>query len=355
LHSGTENVVNPSERRRESDHDEKRDPPLRVLVVDDDPTYQAYVAALTRRLGCRVDTAGDGEEALQLIRSCPYDVLIIDFEMPRMDGIVLITHTRNEGPHRDSYAVMLTSHDDVETKLTALHAGFDDFLIKAHTELELVAKLAAARRVAARQRNLDVALRDLYGLATHDELTGIFNRRFFVEETSRMLEEATPLCLILFDLDGFKQINDTFGHLAGDRVLRDAGALFQRNTRTEDLIARLGGDEFVMVVARLPLADVQRIAARLTDDIGALQWSAGPEMFGVGVTTGIASTGLLDVPSLERLLDVADRDLYKNKWLRKHPEERRPSLYLYPRAEGILREMPDPPASTERKKEPPRI
>jgi two-component system cell cycle response regulator len=276
-----------------------------------------------------VDVAGDGEHALLRFAEKQFDVAVIDLEMPRLNGLDLIARLRAQESTKGLYALMLTGRGEMETKLTALNAGFDDFLAKGSPEEEIVAKLEVARRIVARQRTLDATVRELYGLATRDELTGVFNRRFFVLEAERMLAAGDAINIVLFDLDDFKKVNDDFGHLAGDRVLRDIGALFHRNTRPEDLIARYGGDEFVMVVPHLELPAIERMIERLSAEVQALQWSVDAEQFSIGVTTGVASSRLIAQASLPQLLDVADRDLYKNKWVRRHPGER-PELYTYP-------------------------
>jgi diguanylate cyclase (GGDEF)-like protein len=119
--------------------------------------------------------------------------------------------------------------------------------------------------------------------------------------------------VVLFDLDEFKHINDTYGHLAGDSVLRDVGALFLRSTRPQDLIARYGGDEFVLVVQGLFPHEARQIAARLQREIGALRWAVGERSFTIRVTTGFAASHHLPNPEVPRLLQAADRDLYRNK------------------------------------------
>jgi diguanylate cyclase (GGDEF)-like protein len=314
------------DRRRGLPSDAVR--PLRLLVADDDVNYRAYVAALTRRLGFWVDTADDGKAALERLAHGTYDLIILDHEMPRMTGIQTIAQVRADESLKGLYAIMLTGREDIDTKLTALEAGFDDFLTKTSSEPEIVAKIVAARRLASRHRTMDVAIRDLYGLATRDDLTGTFNRRFFISEAERLLAEGTPVNVVLLDLDDFKQINDSFGHLAGDRVLRDVGTTLHTHTRADDIVARFGGDEFVIAIPQLGADAVERIAERLTAAIESLQWDM-PPLFQIRASAGIASSHLLSQPTLVQLITVADRDMYKNKWLRKHPGTR-PELYEYP-------------------------
>ena len=306
------------DRRRTDDPADAE--PLRLLVADDDADYRAYIVALTRRVGFVVEAVPDGQAAIEALAAGNYHAAAIDHSMPRLTGIELIARVRATDETRGIYAVMLTGHEDMDTKIAALHAGFDDFVAKSSAEVEVVARLAAARRVAARQRKMDVAIRELYGLATRDELTGLFNRRFFMAEVDRMLAQGIPVSVILFDLDDFKQVNDTHGHLVGDSVLRDVGALFHRSTRPQDIVARLGGDEFVMAVPLLHLEDIERIAARLASDVHALRWVVDGGAFTLGISTGIASSRLLPQPTLPRVLNAADGDMYKNKWLRKHPD-----------------------------------
>ena len=315
--------------RRRTDLEAGDAPPLRALLVDDDEQYRAYLKVMVRRLGFDVTTAGDGAEAVGLLRECQaWDLLIVDCEMPRMNGLEFIAAMRRDPACSDTYAMMLTGRTDVETKIVALREGFDDFLVKSSADIEIIAKLGAARRLISRQRRLDATVRELYGLATRDELTGLFNRRFFFSEADRLLADGVEVSLLFFDLDDFKRINDTFGHLAGDRILRDVGALFLRRTRHEDLIARYGGDEFVMLLTRMRLEEVEAFAARVSREISGMQWTFGTETFSVGVTTGYASSQFLADATIAQLLSAGDRDLYKNKWLRQNPGLD-PGLYEY--------------------------
>jgi diguanylate cyclase (GGDEF)-like protein len=316
-------------RRRTDAAADGESTPLRALIVDDDEQYRAFLKVMVRRLGFAVTTAGDGEEAVHLLRDChAFDLMLVDCEMPRMNGLEFVAALRRDTACADTYAMMLTGRTDVETKLAALREGFDDFLVKSSQDVELVAKLGAARRLIARQRRLDATVRELYGLATRDELTGLFNRRFFFSEADRILAEGLEVSLVFFDLDDFKHINDTYGHMGGDRILRDIGALFLRGTRHEDLIARYGGDEFVMLVQKLRLPEVEAFAMRIAAEIARMQWAFGDDTLGVTVTTGYACSELLPHPTIAQLLGAGDRDLYKNKWLRRNPTGD-PTLYEY--------------------------
>jgi diguanylate cyclase (GGDEF)-like protein len=323
-------MLNPPARRH-NDHDHPIDPPsVRVLLVDDDENFRAWLTQLMRRLGFAVECADDGDSALTVLRrEGNVDLLISDYQMPRVDGFDLIRRIRADPALSNQYAVMLTAMDDVESKVAALTIGYDDFLAKSCTEVEVIAKVVAAKRVVSRQRILQTAAREWEVLATRDELTGVATRRTLFDEAERHLREGRSIGVSIIDLDDFKPVNDTFGHLTGDRILRDLGALFVARSRANDLIARYGGDEFLLLVVDLPLDDLTGATDRLVGEIETQQWTCGDATFGVTATSGMAHSSLIADATLEQLLDAADRDLYAKKWLKKNPGERN-DLYEYP-------------------------
>ena len=338
--------------RRRTDQEAASITRFRALVVDDHENYREYVTSLVSRFGFEVTSCADGAEALEVLSNDVhlFDLLVIGCEMPGVGGFELIKEVRTSEIHRGAYAILFTGREDVETRIHALGAGFDDSMSKSASELEIGAKFGAARRLIARHRQLDDRVRELYGLATRDELTGLFNRRFFFAEAESLLEEGKVANLVFFDLDEFKPINDNLGHLAGDRILRDIGSLFLQRTRSEDLIARYGGDEFIMLVPKLSPPEVEALAHRMAAEIGSAQWIFGTDIFSVGVTTGISCSSLLEKPTLKQLLSAGDRDLYKNKWVRKNPDED-PSLYEYDGArDAHVVELLTLTESVERKK-----
>jgi two-component system cell cycle response regulator len=291
-----------------------------ALVVENDGPYRDYLTSLARRIGFAAEEATDGEGALASLARGPADFILVDQDVPRVNGVDLISRVRSNEEAKDVYAVMLTGKDDVEMKLSALAAGFDDLVPKSSAEDELVAKITAARRIVARQRALSEKMHEMYGLAMHDELTGVFNRRFLLAELARLLNDGATIGLVLFDLDDFKIVNDTFGHLAGDRVLRDLGALFHGTTRPDDLIARYGGDEFVLITRDVPAHELTRIADRIAGEIRCLKWAANETTFSINVTAGVAASATAASPA--ELLEAVDRALYRSKGERKKPGDR---------------------------------
>jgi two-component system, cell cycle response regulator len=318
----------PVRRRHDSDHPIEA-MSAHVLVVDDDENFRAWLSLLMRRLGFSVASAGDGEEALVRMHESAFDLLVCDLEMPRMNGLEVIRVVRSTPALSNQYAVMLTSHENVQTKVASLEAGYDDFLAKSCTEVEVVAKVIAAKRMLARQRLMSVAMREWQTLATRDELTGVATRRTFFQCAERYLGEGRLIGVAIIDLDGFKPINDTYGHLTGDRILRDIGSLFLNRTRADDLISRFGGDEFLLLVVDQPLHDLTGAAERLTSEVSSLQWTCDTTTILVSATSGIAHSSLLPRATIEQLLEAADRDLYAKKWLKKNPGAS-PHLYEYP-------------------------
>lgn len=306
-------------RRRHDGDPTDTSPSVHVLLVDDDDNFRFWLAALMRRLGFAVETAIDGVDGLEKLKLRPFDLVISDLEMPRMNGLELIREIRAIPALTGQYAVMLTSHDDLQSKVTALTTGYDDFLTKSCTEVEVSAKVVAAKRMLSRQQLLSVAVREWQTLAMRDELTGVASRRTFFDEAERHLAEHRETGVAILDLDAFKRVNDTFGHLTGDRILRDVGALFLGRTRSQELLARYGGDEFVLLIADQPLEDLTGAATRLVQEIAALQWTANDVVIQISATFGVAHSSLLPNATVEQLLEAADRDLYAKKWVRKNP------------------------------------
>ena len=306
-------------RRRSDSEQHPLLSPMTALIVDDETSYRTYLTSLAEKVGFTADGAVDGPGALSMLSNSRYDLIVVNLETCNLNALEMIAQIRADDLTRNTYTILVTSTDEPERKISALNAGYDDFLLKSAPELSIVASLVAARRLVARQHTFDEVVRDLYGLASRDELTGVFNRRFLMSETEKLLRQGAPVTVVLFDLDRFKRINDTFGHLVGDRVLRDIGALFQRRTRPEDLVARYGGDEFVMVVTGSPFYLVETVADRLVSEIRKLEWTVAPDKFSVGATIGLGSSHFLTDATLPQLLDAADRDLYKHKTERQQP------------------------------------
>ncbi|MGZ8834049.1 MAG: GGDEF domain-containing protein, partial [Thermoanaerobaculia bacterium] len=180
-------------------------------------------------------------------------------------------------------------------------------------ESEILAKIRSAARRIEMERQLHLQNEELQALALTDDLTGIANRRALFRAGEKILADRRLLTVVLFDLDRFKQINDTFGHLAGDRILADVAASFNNNTRYGDIIGRYGGDEFVMLLPDTDLEEARQLSDRMLAKIRQLTWTISDTVLSVTAQSGIAvSSG---GNTLSDLLTLCDKALYKGKRL----------------------------------------
>lgn len=305
--------------RRRSDFEPKPvESKLRILAVDDDPSYLRYVKVVLMRAGFHVDVANDGATAIQRVSDgCDIDLLLIDLTMPGIDGIETVRRIQNECRVPGLYTILLTASEGTETKLRALDSGLDDFLTKNSSESEIVAKIRSAARRLEMERRLHLQNEELQTLALTDELTGIANRRALFRAGQEALTSGRALSVVLFDLDRFKQINDTFGHLTGDHILADVAATFKANTRYGDIIGRYGGDEFVLLLPDTGADEAHQISERILDKIRQLSWAISDRQLTVSAQYGIASS----VPgsTLSDLLSRCDEALYRGKGQRNIP------------------------------------
>jgi len=229
--------------------------------------------------------------------------------MPVMDGIATLRAIQQRAGERALYSILLTAHSGSETKLRAYASGFDDFVAKGESDEELVAKVRSAARRLEMERQLHLDNQRLERLAFTDELTAIGNRRTLFRAFDELNVARREFSVVLFDLDGFKKINDAYGHAMGDRVLVDVAGCLKAKTRVGDVIARWGGDEFVLLVADAAAPDAQRIAERITQAIAALEWKTSSATVHVRASFGVAAgtDDLLDA------LQKCDVQLYRNK------------------------------------------
>ena len=286
---------------------------FRVLAVDDDPAYLRYLSLILRRAGFQVELAEHGLVAIERMRSLPpIDILIVDLAMPDLDGIETVSRIQRHVNSPALYTVLLTANNSSDVKLRALEAGLDNFLTKDSSDSELVAELRSAARRLQMERRLAHENEELQELALTDELTGIANRRALLRTGEQLLKSGRPLTVVLLDLEKFKQINDTLGHFAGDRVLHEVAAVLKANSRLGDVIGRYGGDEFVLLLPETSIQNARMIARRITHAIRQPMWNLAAHPVRIGAQCGIAVFPG-EGATLNELLAVCDKRLYRAK------------------------------------------
>jgi two-component system, cell cycle response regulator len=295
----------------------------RVLVVDDDELVRARLAALLRLGGYEVLTAGSGEEALRVLNTTDCQIVLTDWQMPRMDGLELCRAVRLRDSKSYVYVLMLTVRNGTRDTLMGLAAGADDYLVKGASAPEILARVKVAQRITRLEHSLRTLNRENRRLSVTDPLTGAYNRRYLMRYLPREVERARryrrPLAVLSCDLDRFKGINDGFGHEAGDQVLqsfftRAAGCIREAT----DWIARTGGEEFVLVLPETSLHGANCVAKKLCHLLASqpILTDAGPlaVTVSIGVTAAETPQELASVSALE-LLRAADHYLYVSKRL----------------------------------------
>ena len=287
-----------------------------VLVAEDDPIFRRLFESRLQSWGYRVITAEDGTEAWELLqRRNTADLLILDWIMPGVDGIELCRRIRATQQDRYRYILLVSGKDEKQDVVSGLEAGADDYLTKPFDIGELRARVRAGIRILTLQHELIQAREALRFQATHDDLTGLWSRgttlHLLKGELERGLRARTPTGILMIDVDHFKRVNDTFGHLNGDTVLIEAARRIDRSVRIYDFVGRYGGEEFLVVLSNCTLEDLQKIAER-----ARRAFAEAPVMMRDGeVSVTVSIGGAMasgEVPELG-LLSAADSALYEAK------------------------------------------
>jgi two-component system cell cycle response regulator len=285
-----------------------------VLVAENSDSIRAELLRQLGERGHRVAGTGDGEEAIALVgRELP-DVVLLDHELPGLDGMTVLDRLRADDRLAAVPVIMLTHSSDPELLVEALRRGAHDYLRKPFDPAELDARVMAALRVKRLHDALLEANRRLARQALTDDLTGLANRRHGAHQLEREValgvRQGRLLALVRIDVDHFKAINDTHGHQAGDQVLAEVARRLAEAVRGGDELARWGGDEFVAILPGTDKPGALRAAERLRAAVSAAPIAAAETMLDVTVSVGWAHWAG-DTP--DDLLARADRALYRAK------------------------------------------
>ncbi|MBI3811820.1 MAG: diguanylate cyclase [Nitrospirae bacterium] len=297
---------------------------MSVLIVDDSKeTRREIIQTLRKDESIKfVFEANNGLEALRLIQDAKVDLILTDLIMPEMDGFKLIETIRSDERFNDVPVILLTVRSNLEDRVKGLELGAWDFLVKPVHPVELNARVRAMLRLKDLQDKLKVRVRQLERLSIVDELTGLYNKKYLIEflrrEINRSKRFGFMLSCIMMDVDHFKKINDSHGHLRGDRVLKELGKLVGDALRSYDFAARYGGDEFTVVLPQQNNPDgAKDLADRIRKTIENHTFSkvASNRPLRITVSMGIATLIPENNHDYEVPLERADTALYKAKSL----------------------------------------
>ena len=291
---------------------------MRVLIADDSLVMRRLLEVTLAGWGYDVVTAADGAEAWQVLKadSAP-PLAILDWIMPIRTGPELCRLVRALGRERYTYLLLLTSKSQREDIVEGMGAGADDYVTKPFDQHELEVRVRAGRRILDLQEQLMQAREELRIQATHDSLTGCWNRATVMDilarELARSKRERSWLGLTMFDLDHFKIINDTYGHAAGDVALKEVVSRMHHSVRPYDAIGRYGGEEFLVILPGCDEAAIQSQSERMRQSI-----MASPILFNDVPLSVSASFGATSAPpgndlTLDQLMQNADEALYRAK------------------------------------------
>lgn len=278
-----------------------------ILIVDDDELVRRTLSVLVSSLGYHCLVAGDGVEAIAVLKSTAVDLVFTDIVMPGMDGLQLLAHVIEN--YKGTDVIISTGYHEKASYSEVIKAGALDFIKKPIDQAELEAKLARA----IRERTM---MRELERLSMQDALTSIFNRRAFDERFSDEVERAHrqnyPLMLAIIDVDNFKQYNDKYGHQEGDKVLINLAHILQECTRESvDMCFRLGGDEFGVLLPQATANQGTEIVQRIL--LSFVEQNFGIITLSIGLVSCQRNENVHREDDERAIKERADRAMYDAK------------------------------------------
>ncbi|MDM8564672.1 diguanylate cyclase [Candidatus Halobeggiatoa sp. HSG11] len=281
-----------------------------ILIVDDEPNNLDVLNNCLHSAGFKVLAATNGEMALKRVAYKKPDLILLDINMPKMDGFETCKRLRENESTKDTPVIFVTALADIETKLKAFHAGGVDYITKPFVEEEVLARV----RVHIR---LEKTLERLEELSMTDTLTGAFNRRSVYKVLAQQIErtkkakECFVLCYI--DIDNLKIINDNYGHAEGDVLISTVVDFLRNMIRASDYVFRMGGDEFLIIFPKVKLEDSQKLIERIRKTLNKQKIHDMAIDFSFGFSEYCCKNDM----SPKALIEIADENMYKAKMEKK--------------------------------------
>lgn len=290
-----------------------------VLIIDDSEAVREKILKTleSRDLFSRFYQAEDGLDGFKKLLASPVDIILCDLEMPRMDGFKFLGMMKGRPEVSDTPVIILTGNDDRELKIKGLEQGACDFITKPFDPEELVARMRVHLKIKHLQDDLKRSNELLLELSNTDHLTGLFNRRFLMEALDKEVQRARRkdgmVALLIMDIDHFKRVNDTHGHLQGDVVLQKVALHIQKELRSYDIAARYGGEEFVAVLPDTSLKEAFNVADRIRLSVQGMHFAGSLANERVTISLGVALFPSSSFDDIDGLLRAADEALYLAK------------------------------------------
>jgi len=291
---------------------------MRVLIAEDDAISRRLLEVTFEKWGYEFLVARDGQEAWEILhRDDAPKLAILDWMMPHLDGVELCRRIRKLQGREYVYVILLTAKGGKEDIIEGMNSGADDYVTKPFDAGELRVRVRAAERILGLQADLLAAQAALREQATHDALTGIWNRAAILDivqrELARAQREGKAIGVAMVDLDHFKLVNDTHGHKTGDAVLQEAAQRMRQLLRPYDSLGRYGGEEFLLVLVGCDASTAALAADRIRACIEQRPFGADAPSIPLTVSVGVASSDKRDGVTAGDLIQATDMALYQAK------------------------------------------
>ena len=298
---------------------------IEVLVADDSAFSRKLVQHALADSHCSLIFAESGSKAVELFAQHRPALIIVDWVMPDLSGIEICKHIRSKANESYTYIIIVTGVTDKENLVKGLAAGADDYLTKPFNAEELKARVGVGIRLIELQRQIEAKNLLLRELALTDPLTGLPNRRAIEDWAFRQLNGAArygfSFWVALADIDHFKTVNDTYGHEAGDIVLKKFSEILRATSRRSDICSRIGGEEFLFVLTHASQKDAFTVIDRVRAQLEATKFNFDGGTLAVTASFGIAGFQGTVAPDFNRLVSQADSALYSAKRLGRNRVE----------------------------------